>query len=134
MQEYGHDRDDLRNVIEDRRHIRGRIPTPSRRSLVDDVAIGGRSNFCALAGPLREVKWPDKFKAGNIDRYDGFSNPEEFIQVYQKVIEAARGDDQVKTNFLPTALTGTARSWLFNLPEGYINSWDQLCAMFIRNF
>jgi hypothetical protein len=32
------------------------------------------------------------------------------------------------------ALTGVARSWLMNLPEGSINSWDQLCAMFIGNF
>jgi predicted RNA-binding protein with EMAP domain len=27
-----------------------------------------------------------------------------------------------------------ARSWLINLPEGSITSWDQLCAMFIGNF
>jgi hypothetical protein len=26
-----------------------------------------RSGFCALAGPLRQVWWPDKFKTGNID-------------------------------------------------------------------
>jgi hypothetical protein len=48
----------------------------------------GRSVFCALAGPLRQVRWPDKFKIGNINRYDGSSNPGEFIQVYQTVIEA----------------------------------------------
>jgi hypothetical protein len=54
-----------------------------------------------------------------------------FIQVYQTVIEAAGGDDRVKTNFLPTMLSGAARSWLINLPEGSIHSWDQLCAMFI---
>jgi hypothetical protein len=56
-----------------------------------------------------------------------------FIQVYQTVIEAAGGDDRVKTNFLPTALSGATRSWLINLPEGSIHSWDQLCAMFIGN-
>jgi hypothetical protein len=67
-------------------------------------------------GPLRQVRWPDKFKTGNINRYNGSSNPEEFIQVYQTVIEATGGDDQVKDNFLPTALTGAARSWLINLP------------------
>jgi hypothetical protein len=67
-------------------------------------------------GPLRQVRWPDKFKTGNINRYNGSSNPEEFIQVYQTVIEATGGDDQVKANFLPTALTGAARSWLINLP------------------
>jgi hypothetical protein len=56
----------------------------------------GKSGFCALTGPLRQVRWPDKFKTGNIDRYDGSSNPEEFIQMYQIIIEAVAGDDQVK--------------------------------------
>jgi hypothetical protein len=32
------------------------------------------------------------------------------------------------------ALSGVARSWLINLPEGSIHSWDQLCVMFIGNF
>jgi hypothetical protein len=72
-------------------------------------------------------------KADNINRYDDSSNPEEFIQVYQMVIEAAVGDDQVKANFLPTTLTDAARSWLINLSEASIYSWDQLCVMFIRN-
>jgi hypothetical protein len=54
--------------------------------------------------------------------------------VYQTIIEAAGEDDRVKANFLPTALTGAARSWLINQPEGSITSWDQLCAMFIGNF
>jgi hypothetical protein len=70
----------------------------------------GKSEFCALAGPLRQFRWPDKFKTGNIDQYDSFSKPEEFIQVYQTVVEAAGGDDRVKANFLPTVLTDAARS------------------------
>jgi hypothetical protein len=94
----------------------------------------GRSGFRALVGPLRQIRCPDKFKTDNIDWYDVSSNPEEFIQVYQTIIEAVGGDDRVKTNFLSTALTGAARSWLINLPEGSVTSWDQLCAMFIENF
>jgi hypothetical protein len=132
--EYGCDRDDLRNVIEDRRHLRLRTPSPPRWSLADDVASVGKSRFCALAGSLRQVRWLDKFKTGNINRYNGSSNPEEFIQVYQVIVETAGGDDRVEANFLPTALTGVARSWLINLPEGCITSWDQLCAIFIGNF
>jgi hypothetical protein len=54
--------------------------------------------------------------------------------VYQIVVEAVGGDDRVKANFLPTTLTDTSKSWLINLPEGSITSWDQLCAMFIENF
>jgi hypothetical protein len=66
--------------------------------------------------------WPAKFKAGHIDQYDGSNNPEEFIQIYQAVIEAAGGDDRVKANFLHTVLSGATRSWLINLPEGSIHS------------
>jgi hypothetical protein len=54
--------------------------------------------------------------------------------VYQTVIETAGGDDRVNANFLPTTLTGAARSWLINLPEGSITLWDQLYVMFIGNF
>jgi hypothetical protein len=75
-------------------------------------------------GPLREVRWPAKFNAGHIDRYDGSRNPEEFIQVYQTVIEAVGGDDRVKANFQPTTLSGAARLLLINLPEASIHSWD----------
>jgi hypothetical protein len=77
----------------------------------------GRSGFRALARPLMQVQWPDKFKTGNIDRYDGSNNPIEFIHVHQTIIEVVGGDDRVKANFLPTALTDVARSWLINLFE-----------------
>jgi hypothetical protein len=50
------------------------------------------------------------------------------------IIEAIGGDDQVKANYLPTALTDAARLWLNNLPKGTIYNWDQLCAIFIGNF
>jgi hypothetical protein len=91
-------------------------------------------SFRALAPPLRHIAWPEKFKIGHINKYDGSSKPVEFIQVYHIVIEATGGDDRVKANYLPTALSGVARSWLINLPKGSIYTWDQLCTMFIRNF
>jgi hypothetical protein len=39
----------------------------------------GRGGFRALAPSLRQVVWLKKFKAGHIDKYDGSSNPGEFI-------------------------------------------------------
>jgi hypothetical protein len=81
--------DDLCNIINDRRGLRVRSPTPPRRSLARDVNPSGRGNFCALAPPLRQVIWPEKFKVRHIDKYDGSNNPKEFILVYHIVIEAA---------------------------------------------
>jgi hypothetical protein len=132
--EYDRNRDDLCNVIEDRRRVRDRTSSPPQQFLARGVTPTERSGFRALAGLLRELRWPAKFKEGHIDQYDGSINSEEFIQVYQTVIEAVGGDDPVKANFLHTALSGAARSWLINLPEGSIHSWDQLCVMFIGNF
>jgi hypothetical protein len=73
-------------------------------------------------------------KAEHINKYDGSNNPKEFIQVYHIIIKVAGGDDRVKANYLPTTLFDVARSWLINLLEGSIYTWDWLCAMFIGNF
>jgi hypothetical protein len=54
--------------------------------------------------------------------------------VYHTVIKGAGGDDWVKVNYLPMALSSVARSWLINMLEGTIYNWDQLCALFIVNF
>jgi hypothetical protein len=134
LRECSRDREDLRNIINDRRHLRARSPTPPRHSRARDVSPSGRAGFCALAPSLRQVVWPEKFKARNIEKYDRSNNLEEFIQVHHIVIKSVGGDNQVKVNYLPTALSGVARSWLINLPKGSIYTWDQLCTMFIGNF
>jgi hypothetical protein len=46
---------DLRNVIDDRRCLRVRSPTPPRHSPARDVTPSERGSFRALALPLREV-------------------------------------------------------------------------------
>jgi hypothetical protein len=77
--EYDREWDDLCNIIENQRRLRLRTPSPPRRSLAEDVVPMGKGGFRALAGPLRHVQWPDKFKTGNINRYDSYNKLEEFI-------------------------------------------------------
>jgi hypothetical protein len=48
QQEYGCDRDNLCNVIDDWRHHRARSPTPPQRSLARYVTPSGRGGFRAL--------------------------------------------------------------------------------------
>jgi hypothetical protein len=131
--ESGCDCEHLRNIIDDRRHLRARSSTPPWCSPARDATPSERGDFCALAPSLRPVVCLDKFKVRHINKYDGSINLEEFIQVYHTVTKAAGGDNWVKANYLSTTLSSMARSWLINLPEGSIYTWDQLCAMFIRN-
>jgi hypothetical protein len=68
------------------------------------------------------------------EKYDGTVNPSEFLQIYSTSILAAGGNEAVMANYFPVALTGTARSWLMNLPEGTLHSWSELCHQFTANF
>jgi hypothetical protein len=72
----------------------------------------------ALAPRLRMVVRPPKLRSHLPEKYDRMVNPTEFLQIYSTSI----------------ALTGTARSWLMNLPEGTLHSWSELCHQFTANF
>ena len=58
----------------------------------------------------------------------------EFLQLYITSIQAAGGDDKVMANWFSHALRDSALSWLCNLPEDSIDSWEELCKQFLANF
>ena len=62
------------------------------------------TDYCAFAPNLWRVIWPRKFKPGPIEKYDGTTNPKEWIIIYSMVIEAAYGANYVKANHLPSVL------------------------------
>jgi hypothetical protein len=68
------------------------------------------------------VVWPLMFQPHLLEKYDGMINPAEFLQIYSTSILTAGGNEVVMANYFPVALTGIARSWLMNLPEGTLHS------------
>jgi hypothetical protein len=90
--------------------------------------------YLALTRQQRYVVWPDKFKPVISARYDGTSNPVEFLQLYVVAIQAVRGDQRVMANWFPMALKDARRTWLMNLPHESMTSWKGLCHQFIANF
>jgi hypothetical protein len=88
----------------------------------------------ALADHLHAISWPPKFRPHLPEKYDGTSNPSEFLQVYVTAITAARGNTAVMATYFHVALSGPARTWLVNLTPGSIYSWEELCVRFVANF
>jgi hypothetical protein len=76
----------------------------------------------ALADHLRAASWPSKFRPHLLEKYDGTSNPSEFLQVYVTAITAARGNTAVMATYFHVALSVPARTSLMNLALGSINS------------
>jgi hypothetical protein len=90
--------------------------------------------YAALADHLHAATWPPKFRPHLPEKYDGTTNPSEFLQVYVTAITAAGGDTTVMATYFHVALSGPARTWLMNLTPGSIYSWEELCARFAANF
>ena len=92
------------------------------------------SGCMAFTRSLRRVVWPQKFRPALPKGYDGSNNPVEFLQLYTTSIQAAGGGDKVMANWFSHALRDSALSWLLNLPEDCVNSWEELCKQFVSNF
>jgi hypothetical protein len=77
---------------------------------------------------------PINFKPSGIEKYDGSTNPAEWLEVYQLTIEATGRDSYVMANYLLVCLSSLARTWLLGLPLGSVCSWTHLCRLFNSNF
>jgi hypothetical protein len=64
----------------------------------------------ALADHLRAASWPPKFRPHLPEKYDGTSNPSEFLQVYVTAITTAGGNTAVMATYFHVALSGPART------------------------
>jgi hypothetical protein len=90
--------------------------------------------YAALADHLRAASWPPKFRPHLPEKYDGKTNPSEFLQVYVTAITAAGGNTAMMATYFHVALSGPARTWLMNLTPESVYSWEELCAWFVANF
>jgi hypothetical protein len=88
----------------------------------------------ALADHLRAASWSSKFRPHLLEKYDGTSNPSEFLQVYVTAITAAGVNTAAMATYFHVALSGPAWTWLLNLTLGSIYSWEELCVWFVANF
>jgi hypothetical protein len=120
-----------RNLDQDFAPVAPQTPRGARiQAGVPLVGVG----CAALADHLRVATWPPKFRPHLPEKYDGMSNPSEFLQVYVAAITAAGGNTAVMASYFHVALTGPARTCLMNLTPGSIYSWEELCARFTANF
>jgi hypothetical protein len=133
----------LERARERRQNIDGRDLDQDFAAVAPQTPMGTRSQTgvplagvgcAALADHLRAVSWPPKFWPHLPEKYDGTTNPSEFLQVYVTAITAAGGNTAVMATYFHVALSGPARTWLMNLTPGSVYSWEELCVRFVANF
>jgi hypothetical protein len=133
----------LERASERRQNIEGRNLDQDFAAMAPQSAMGTRSQAsvplagvgcAALADHLRATSWPPKFQPHLPEKYDGTSNPSEFLQVYVTAITAAGANTAMMATYFHVALSGPARTWVMDLAPGSIYSWAELCARFVMNF
>jgi hypothetical protein len=83
---------------------------------------------------LKRVCWPLNFKTSGIEKYNGSTNPFEWLKVYQLTIETTGEDSYIMVNYLSVYLSASAKTWLLGHPRGSVCSRNHLHWLFTSNF
>jgi hypothetical protein len=106
----------LERAREHRQNIEGRNLDQDFVAAAPQTPMGTRSQVgvplagvgcAALADHLRVASWPPKFRSHLPEKYDGMSNPSEFLQVYVTAITEAGRNTAVMATYFHVALSGS---------------------------
>jgi hypothetical protein len=75
-----------------------------------------------LVPHLQVSPWPANFRAGTYPKYDGSTDPAQYIMSYQVAIESSGGDDATMAKSFIISLEGPALTWYTRLPPLSIDS------------
>jgi hypothetical protein len=87
-----------------------------------------------LAPQLQASPWLANFRAGTYPKYNGSTDPAQYIMSYQVAIASSGGDDATMTKSFIIALEGPTLTWYIRLPPLSIDSWKGLRDKFLLNF
>jgi hypothetical protein len=87
-----------------------------------------------LAPQLQASPWPTNFRAGTYPKYNGSTDPTQYIMSYQVAAASSRGDDTTMAKSFIIALEDAALTWYTKLPPLSIDSWKGLRDKFLLNF
>ncbi|KAF5781273.1 hypothetical protein HanRHA438_Chr11g0494581 [Helianthus annuus] len=84
---------------------------------------------------ITEAPLPPKLKLpSNLDEYDGTKDPEDHLQAFRGAGPVGQWSMPTRCHMFVQTLTEGARLWFDSLPAGSIDSYEDLCEKFLRNF
>jgi hypothetical protein len=87
-----------------------------------------------LAPQLQVSPWPANFRAGTYPKYNGSTDPAQYIMSYQVAVASSGGDDATMAKSFIIALEGPALTWYTRFSPLSIDSWRSLRDKFLLNF
>ncbi|VFQ69578.1 unnamed protein product [Cuscuta campestris] len=108
-------------------------------------ALERRNGAGQVAEPMFRLRSPfserilrapllSSFQMPPIPRYDGTTDPQEHFNRYQTLMNVVTFSEEVLCRSFPATLDGLASEWFNELPEGKIDSWEDLARRFLVHF
>jgi hypothetical protein len=111
---------------------------PQRGHAIPHAAAFQGVNYLDERSPLtphlQVSPWPANFRAGTYPKYNGSTDPAQYIMSYQVAVASSGGDDATMAKSFIIALEGPALTWYTRLPPLSIDSWRSLRDKFLLNF
>jgi hypothetical protein len=111
---------------------------PQRSHAIPHVAAFQGVNYLdersPLAPHLQVSPWAANFRVGTYPKYNGSTDPAQYIMSYQVAVASSGGDDATMAKSFIIALEGPALIWYTRLPPLSIDSWRSLWDKFLLNF
>ena len=80
------------------------------------------NRFPCFSSRLLNIRLPYKFKPSNHTKYDGKTEPNQWLRIYSQSIELAGGDDDIKVLYFPMALEVVPLVWFDRLQARSIDT------------
>jgi hypothetical protein len=116
----------------------GDLLIPQRGPVIPHAAAFQGVNYLdersPLAPHLQVSPWPANFRAGAYPKYNGSTDPAQYIMSYQVAVASFGGDDSTMVKSFIIELEGPALTWYTRLPPLSIDSWRSLRDKFLLNF
>jgi hypothetical protein len=87
-----------------------------------------------LSEGIQTSPWPVTYKPITLPKYNGKSDPRQFIMSFEAAVASADGNDSVLAKSFVIAAEGDALAWYPMLKPSTIYSWENLRDKILENF
>ena len=87
-----------------------------------------------LSEGIQQSPWPTAYKPITLPKFNGKTDPHQFIMSYEAAVASAGGDDIVLAKSFVIAAEGDALAWYSMLKPSTVYSWENLRDKILANF
>ncbi|XP_066341333.1 uncharacterized protein [Miscanthus floridulus] len=87
-----------------------------------------------LSEGIQQSPWPTAYKPITLPKFNGKTDPHQFIMSYEAAVASASGDDAILAKSFVIAAEGDALAWYSMLKPSTVYSWENLRDKILANF